>query len=112
MANPVKFTWAAPTANADGTPIAAGEITGYQIGIRKSTDPVPAQAGGVYPTLMPAEPSSVFSEALALLTPPLASGSYFAAIQATTANGPSLWSTEISFSWVSLPLPPGSFAVV
>lgn len=107
MANPSKFTWTAPTTNTDGSAIAAGEITGYQIGIRPSTG-----TAGTYPTLMPVDPASATSDLLSELTSGLNSGSYAAAIQTlSTTNGNSAWSAEITFTLVPVPNPPSNFAI-
>ena len=106
MANPKTFSWVLPTANTDGSPIAPGELTGIQIGIRRSTDPV-----GTYHILMPVDDATATTDPISELQPPLATGSYFAAAQALSVNGPSAWSAEAPFSWTALPNPPTGFSV-
>ena len=44
MANVTTAKWTDPTTNTDGSPIASGEITGYQVGVRLAS----GQAG-TYP---------------------------------------------------------------
>ena len=102
MTNPSKFTWADPTANTDGSPIASGEITGYQVGVRSS-----GGAAGTYPTLV----SAAATDSSAVV-PALAAGSYAAAVQTLSAsNGNSAWSGEVTFSIVASPNPPSGFTV-
>jgi hypothetical protein len=111
MANPTKFAWVDPTTNTDGTPIAAGEITGYQLGIRN----VANSNVGVYSIFSVVSSANAVSEAFTALGTTLAPGNYAAAIQTlSTSNGPSAWSSpEVTFTWVSTapPSAPTGFTV-
>jgi hypothetical protein len=109
MANPTKFTWVDPTTNTDGTAITAGEITGYNIGIRSTTKA--GSVAGTYPIQVPVSGPTAASEMLASITPVLAVDSYAAAIQSV---GPvsSVFSGEVTFDIVPpVPNPPQSFTV-
>jgi hypothetical protein len=107
MANPTKFTWTAPTTNSDGTPITAGEISGYQVGIRLASG-----TAGTYPILAPVDPASASSDLLSEVNPLLSPGSYAAAVQTLSPNGNSAWSAEVAFTITpSIPNPPSGFAV-
>jgi hypothetical protein len=110
MANPTKFTWAVPTANTDGSAIAAGEITGYQVGVRPASG-----TPGVYTILAPVDSATATSDPIADISPALAYGSWVGAVQALTVNGPSAWSAEASFTLVAppppIPNPPTNFTV-
>ena len=104
MSNPKEFSWQPPTTNVDGSAIVAGEITGYQIGIRPSTGTV-----GTYPTLVSVSGPTTTAELLSALPTPLAAGSYNAAIQ-TVGPIDSAWSTEIAFTIAPpTPGPPTGF---
>jgi hypothetical protein len=91
MSNPTEFSWTDPTTNADGTPLAAGEITGYTVGVRPVTG-----TSGTYPITGSVTSPTATSELFTSLNAMLAPGSYAAAIR---ADGPvaSAWSTEITF---------------
>jgi hypothetical protein len=107
--NPKTIVWEDPTQNTDNTPIVPGEITGFNIGIRKSTDPV-----GTYPTNVLIKDPTVTSEAFSLLGVTLTPGDYFAAIQAlSTTNGNSAFSAEAAFTIVSTapPQAPTGFTI-
>lgn len=109
MPNPTQFSWADATTNTDGTPLVAGEITGYNIGVRSTT--AAGSVAGVYPMLTKVTDPAATKEALNALTPILVPGSYAAAIQST---GPidSAWSTETTFSIVPpTPSSPTNFSV-
>ena len=108
MSNPTKFTWTDPTTNVDGSAIAAGEITGYTIGVRSTT--AAGSVAGTYPITVTAPPS-VTSDLLSAITPALPAGSYAAAIQAVTANSVSAWSAEATFTIAEVPNPPTGFGV-
>jgi hypothetical protein len=98
-----KFTWTDPTTNVDGSPIVAGEITGYSIGI--------GTASGNYPIQVPVPGPAAASELLSQITPALVPGTYFAAVQAI---GPvdSVFSNEVSFVIAAAqPNPPTNFTV-
>lgn len=106
MANPTKFNWTDPTTNTDGTAIAAGEITGYSIGVRPSTG-----TPGTYTVVTPVAGAAVTSEALASLSSVLVPGSYAAAIQ-TIGPVDSGWSAEITFTITPpVPNPPSAFGI-
>jgi hypothetical protein len=102
MPNPTKFTWTDPTTNVDGSPVTAGEITGYTIGIRSTT--VAGSTAGVYPINVPVSGATAASELLSQISPSLAPDTYAAAIQ---TNGPtnSVFSSEITFTIAAPPLP-------
>lgn len=104
-----KFSWTPNTVNTDGTPIAAGEITGYVIGIRSAT--ATGSVVGTYPAVSsPTGPLAV-SDAFSALNLVLKPDTYFAAVQSV---GPlaSPWSAEVEFI-VGLPQPsaPTGFTV-
>lgn len=106
MPNPTQFNWVDPTKNTDGTAITAGEVTGYQIGVRPSTG-----TPGTYPVLTPIASPTATSEPLASLSSVLAPGSYAAAIQ-TVGPVNSAWSSEITFAIAPpTPNPPSGFTV-
>lgn len=91
MQNPTQISWTDPTTNTDGSAIAAGEITGYAVGVRSNT--AAGSVAGTYPFGATA-PATAVSELLSLLTPVLPPDIYVAAVQAVTANGNSAWSAE------------------
>jgi hypothetical protein len=101
MANPTKFSWTDPTVNTDGTAITAGEITGFQIGVRPSTG-----TAGTYPTLIPVSGATTTSAPV----PTLAAGTYAAAIMTIGPND-SAWSTEQTFTITEVPTPPSGFSI-
>lgn len=110
--NPVSFSWTDPTTNVDGSPIVAGEITGYQIGIRPASGAV-----GTYPVQLPSANVAAVTENLNALTPTLANAGssttagYFASIQ-TLGPVDSPWSAEVGFSLVPpTPSAPSNFSV-
>lgn len=108
MSNVTTASWTDPTTNVDGTPIAAGEITGYSVGVRLASG-----VAGTYPYVATA-PATATSELLSLLVPVLPTGqSLIGAVQAlSTANGPSKWSTEsAAFTLLAPPNPPTGFTV-
>lgn len=104
--NPTKMSWVDPTTNTDGSPIAAGEITTYLLGVRDVN--AAGSVAGVYPTTasVPATdttaPLSVFGV--------LKAGSYAAAAQADGPND-SAWSAEATFTIVEVPNAPTGFTV-
>lgn len=98
MANPTKVSWIAPTTNTDGSAIAAGEITGYNVGIRPATG-----SAGTYNTLIPVSGAATLSVAL----PALTAGSYQVAVQVVGPNN-SAWSPEAAFSIVVTPQAPST----
>jgi beta-glucosidase len=108
MANPSKVSWTDPTTNVDGTAIAAGEITGYLVGVRLASG-----TAGTYAYTASA-PATSASELLNLLIPVLPTGaSLIAAVQAlSTTNGNSAWSVESApFELLTAPNPPTGLVV-
>ena len=109
MANPTLASWADPTTNTDGSAVAAGEITGYTVGVRDTT--ATGSAAGTYPYSVTA-PATATSELLSLLTPTLPTGKALAAaVRANTSNANSAWSTEATFTLVGTPNAPTGFSV-
>jgi hypothetical protein len=109
VVNPTKANWTDPTTNADGSPIAAGEITGYLLGVRDTT--VAGSAAGTYPYSIQA-PATSTSQLLSAITPTLPTGKVLAAaVQALTANNASAWSAEAQFELEPVPSAPTGFGV-
>lgn len=114
VVNPIKFTWVDATTNVDGSPITAGEVTGFQIGIRAVA--AAGSIAGTYPILAPPAAASALNEALAAITPnllPAGDGvnpGYMASIMSTGPKN-SAWSpVEFAFSIVlPTPNPPSNF---
>jgi hypothetical protein len=108
MTAPTKFVWTDPTTNVDGSPIAAGEVTAYEIGVRDTT--ATGSAAGTYPFGIKAPPSATF-EPFSALQPALPIGVLLAAAVRTDTgavdgnNNPinSAWTAEVTFT---LPVPP------
>jgi hypothetical protein len=109
MSNPTKFSWTDPTTNVDGTPITAGEITGYTLGIRQTT--LSGSAAGTYPIQVPVAGATAASELISQISPALTPGGYAAAIQ-TVGPVNSAWSAEATFT-IAPPVPnsPTNFTV-
>lgn len=109
MSDPTQFTWQDPTTNKDGSPVAAGEITGYEVGVRDTT--AAGSAAGAYPFGAKA-PSTATTELISLLNPTLPKGVLLAAaVRANTAGLDasgnlinSDWSAEATFQ-LALPAP-------
>lgn len=109
MTDPTKFTWTDPTTNVDGSPVAADEITGYEVGVRDTT--ATGSAAGTYPFGAKA-PATATAELISLLNPTLPKGvALAAAVRANTAGldtagNPinSGWSTEATFT-LAVPAP-------
>jgi len=98
------ISWVDPTTNEDGSPIVAGEITGYVIGIRAGV--VGDGGAGGYTTKAIAVGPAAVSEALSALgTVVTVPGNYVVAVQ---TNGPtnSLWSAEVPLVIAAPPPPP------
>lgn len=109
MTNPSEFLWTEPTQNVDGTPIAAGEITGYNIGIRLTT--ASGSVAGSYPTVVSVPGPTTQAELFAMVVPTMMPGIYAAAIQ-TVGPVDSAYSSEITFTIAPpQPLPPTGFKV-
>lgn len=109
MGNPTTFTWVDPTLNTDGSTVAAGEITGYTIGVRSTT--VVGSVIGTYPAQTTITSATATSEAISALSSVLKPDSYAAAIKSL---GPvnSAWSAEAAFT-IAPPVPsaPTAFTV-
>lgn len=99
-----QFNWVDPTLNTDGGAVTAGEITGYQIGIRSGG------SAGTYPITVGVASPTATSELFSAINPPLVSGSYFAAIRSVGPTD-SAWSSEVSFTIAGVPVPPTGFTV-
>lgn len=102
MSDPTKFVWIDPTTNKDGSPVADGEITGYEIGVRDTT--AAGSTAGTYPFSAKA-PDTATAELISLLNPALPKGVLLAAaVRANTAakddSGKLInsdWSQEATF---------------
>lgn len=110
VTNPQKgFTFDAPTANVDGSPVATGEIAKYQLGVGLTT--------GNYTTILDdvdLTPDSAGKQIIPTSAiKSLAFGAYFAAVRAVTSAGnQSAWSTETQFALVApTPNPPTGLSV-
>lgn len=107
MSKPKVITWLPPTLNTDGTAIAAGEITGYELGARLTTDV--GSVAGVYPiTAMVTDPTATSAPLSVFGT--LKAGLYAAAAMAVGPTD-SAWSTEASFTIEEIPDAPSGFSV-
>ncbi len=104
--NPAVMSWVDPTANTDGSPLAAGEITGYTLGLRIIK--APGSVAGVYPITAFA-PAGAISAPLSVFGP-LKAGDYAAAARATGPNN-SAWSAEALFSIAPVPDAPTGFTI-
>ena len=110
------ITWTDPTVDINNNPLPAGEVTGYNIGIRDLA--ASGSVAGTYPNTVAVLGAASTSEAMSLL---LQSGalipghSYAVAGQtlAATPPGPSAWSVEFQFLFqpVAAPNPPTGFTV-
>lgn len=74
---PATLTWTAPTANLDGSAIAAGEIAGYNV-YQSVASPVTI-ANSTLLTLTPVN-------ALTFTTPPLSAGTYYFGVAAVVSS--------------------------
>lgn len=102
------FTWTEPTQNVDGTPITAGEITGYQLGVRADG----TGSAGTYAQTVSVTGSTASSLTASALKAALSlsPGDYWAAVRDV---GPvdSAWTNELPFSIPPpTPNPPSNFA--
>lgn len=106
------FSWTPATTNTDGSPIAAGEITGYLLGIRSATDP--SSVAGTYPIAVPIGDPSATSEAVSAIGTVLKPDTYAAALESVGPTN-SAWTPEITFTIAAPPLPvpnpPSGFTV-
>jgi hypothetical protein len=109
-----KFGWALPTTNTDGTSLAPGEITGFQVGIRHATDAKPAgNPTDVYPIMMPVDPVTATTDPLSESPTPLLPGAYFFSVQSlSVTNGSGPWAPETAFTLVAPPSPPSNLSIV
>ena len=107
MPIPTSIDWEIPTTNVDGTPIAPGEITGYLIGIRKASDPQPAQDGtGTYPVSFLVTNPALTHEAFSVVGGNLPQDNYKITMQTlSTTNGNGPFAPEKDFSTIIPPKP-------
>ena len=105
MANPTQFNWIAPTKNTDGTNVVAGEITGYNIGIRPSSG-----TPGTYTSTIVVAGATTLTAPISAANPALLSGVYASAIQSVGPSS-SAFSAEITFTLSGVPVPPTGFSV-
>jgi hypothetical protein len=95
-------SWTDPTLNTDGTPITAGELSGYLVGLRDVN--AAGSAVGVYPktaTVAGASATSALLSVLGFLTSMVSGHTYGIAAESEVggaAAGP--WSTELLFQYV------------
>lgn len=103
------FTWQDPTTNVDGSAIQAGEITGYNLGIRSTTASGSIQ--GTYPITVNVPGATAAKESVAAIGTVLKPDTYAAAIQ-TAGPTNSAWSAEVEFT-IAQPVPssPSGLAV-
>lgn len=103
------FTWADPTTNVDGSAIQAGEITGYNVGIRSAT--ASGSVAGTYTIMAAVAGAAAAKEAVSAIGTVLKPDTYAAAIQ-TVGPTSSAWSPEIEFV-IAQPVPesPSAFSV-
>lgn len=104
-----KFSWTDPTTSVDGSPLQAGEVTGYAIGIRSAT--ATGSVAGTYPITASVSGAAAANEAVSAIGTVLKPDTYAAAIQSV---GPvnSAWSTEIQFTIAQpVPEPPTGFGI-
>ena len=103
-----KFTWTDPTTNVDGSPIQAGEITGYNLGIRSTT--AAGSVAGTYPITVNVAGASAANEAVSAIGQVLKPDTYAAAVQ-TAGPVASAWTAEIEFIIAQpVPNPPSNFS--
>jgi len=118
VTNPTQINWTDPTTNVDGSPVTAGEIVGYEVGVRDTS--AAGSAAGSYPFGAKA-PGAAVSELISAI-PKLPTGvSLAAAVRAVTgvndASGnpiTSAWSSEATFTIAPpppVPNPPTQVAV-
>jgi len=117
IVNPTEFSWTPATTNEDGSPVAAGELTGVTIGIRSTT--AAGTVPGTYPITIPVPGaaltkellSAAYSAGLAMLKP----DTYMPAIREESVNGSSKWSVEAPADEFQIvppaPLAPSGFSV-
>jgi|HubBroStandDraft_1064217.scaffolds.fasta_scaffold76614_3 hypothetical protein len=108
--------WTPPTTDINGDPIPAGEITGYEIGIRDLA--VTGSVAGTYPATVQATGATAITEALTsfIASKAMVPGHSYAIAAMTLANTPpgnSQWGVEYQFTWQPLaaPMPPTALTV-
>lgn len=108
-ASTAKFSWVDPTTNVDGSAIATGEISGYNVGIRSAT--ATGSIAGTYTVIAPVSGAAAANEAVSAIGTVLKPDTYAAAVQ-TIGPTNSAWSSEIEFT-IAQPVPsaPTGFAV-
>ncbi len=109
MGNPTGFSWVDPTTSTDGTPLAAGEVTGYTVGVRSAS--AAGSVAGTYPITGSVAGVGSTGETIAALSALLKPDTYAAAVR---ADGPvaSAWSAEQTFTIApEQPSPPTGFTV-
>lgn len=105
-----KISWTDPTTNDDGSPITAGEVTGFTVGLRSLT--VTGSAPGTYPIQSPVTAPDALSEALSAITASLKPDDYAAVVRTESTLGPSAWTSEVQFTGVlPRPNPPSAVQV-
>ena len=112
VTNPTAFSWTDPTTNTDGSPITAGEVSGYTIGVRNTA--AAGSVAGTYSVLVTDASATAVNLLLTAITPALGAGSYAAAIRTNSANGNSVWSAEQQFAIVPpppIPNAPTNFSI-
>lgn len=94
----------------DGDAVPGADVTGFIVGLRSLT--VAGSAAGTYPIQSPPVAASETTDALSQVTASLKADDYAIAVQAQSANGPSVWSVELQFTGVlPLPNPPSAVSV-
>jgi hypothetical protein len=99
-----QFNWVIPTQNTDGGAVVAGEITGFQLGLRQGG------SAGTYPLTVNVASPTATSELFSAISPALVSGTYEAAIRSIGPSD-SAWSSEITVTITGVPQPPSGFSV-
>jgi len=108
VANPTGFTWVDPTTNTDGTPITAGEVTGYLIGIRSTS--ATGSVAGTYPITASIANPTATAELFTQLGTVLAFATPFAAAIKTVGSVSSAYGPETTFTLAApTPNPPSGF---
>ncbi len=101
MANPSQIKWTVPTQHTDGTPLSAGEITSYNVGVRLASG-----TAGTYAYTATASASAT-SELISQLSPTPPTGvPIVAGVQAVAAQGNSAYAESSPVTLLALPNPP------
>ncbi len=110
MAYVTKFTFTAPTTNADGSAIAAGETLSYNVLIDTISPPVKSYA-------VPAAEVATATNGNITVTfaqlgfVPVEGTTYYADVVAVNAAGTSAPSSGVSFTYAVVPTAPSGFTV-